>query len=58
MQVLLDQLSDDTQRHIVLGRFDGKTNKELADELGINLRSVERKLSLIRDKWRGNDNHG
>lgn len=54
MQFLLDQLSDDTQRQIVLGKLDGKTNQELASDLDINLRAIERKLSMIRDKWRGN----
>lgn len=53
VQLLLDQLSDDTQRQIVLGKLEGKTNQEIAGELGINLRSIERKLSMIRDKWRG-----
>ncbi len=54
MKLLLDQLSDDMQRQIVLGKLERKTNQELADELDINLRAVERKLSMIRDKWRGN----
>lgn len=53
VKFLLDQLSDDTQRQIVLGKLEGKTNQELAGELDINLRAVERKLSMIRDKWRG-----
>ena len=57
MRGLLDRLSDDTQRHIALGKLEGKTNQELADELNINLRAVERKLSMIRDKWRGNIDH-
>lgn len=53
LRELLSQLSDDTQRKIALGKLEGKTNKELSVSLGINLRSVERKLALIRDKWRG-----
>lgn len=50
---LLDQLSDDVQRQIAQGKLQGKTNQELTDELGISLRAVERKLAMIRDKWRG-----
>jgi RNA polymerase sigma factor (sigma-70 family) len=52
LSFLLDQLTDE-QREIALGKLEGKTNKELADVLGISLRAVERKLSMIRDKWRG-----
>jgi RNA polymerase sigma factor (sigma-70 family) len=54
LRFLLDQLTDQTQRDIALGKLHGKTNKELARDLGISLRAVERKLSMIRDKWRGN----
>ena len=50
---LLEQLSDDTQRQIALGKLEGMTNQELAKKLGISLRTVERKLGLIRDKWSG-----
>ena len=50
---LLDKLADDTLRRIALGKLEGYTNRELAQELGISLRAVERKLSIIRSKWRG-----
>lgn len=50
---LLNQLADTSQRQIALGKLAGYTNKELADQLGISLRAVERKLSIIRDQWRG-----
>ena len=50
---LLEQLSDEAQRRIAAGKLKGMTNKELAGELGISLRAVERKLAMIRDKWRG-----
>lgn len=53
LHFLLDQLTDEAQRQIALGKLEGKTNKELAHDLGISLRAVERKLSMIRDKWRG-----
>ena len=53
LRYLLDQLADEAQRQIALGKLEGKTNKELARDLGISLRAVERKLAIIRDKWRG-----
>ena len=53
LRFLLDQLTDEQQREIASGKLQGKTNKELAHDLGISLRAVERKLSMIRDKWRG-----
>ena len=53
LRFLVDQLGDPVQQQIALGRLEGKTNRELADELGIGIRSVERKLSIIRDKWQG-----
>ncbi len=48
----LEQLGDEVQRRIVLGKLEGFTNLELARKLGISLRAVERKLSIIRSKWR------
>ncbi len=47
----LESLGDDLQREVALGKLAGYTNKELADQLGISLRAVERKLSIIRRKW-------
>ena len=49
----LEQLSDDTQRQIALGKLEGMTNQQLAKKLGVSLRTVERKLGTIADKWRG-----
>jgi len=50
---LLEGLQDETQRQIVVGKLEGRTNAELAKNLGVSLRTVERKLSIIRDKWNG-----
>ncbi|MCA9040306.1 MAG: hypothetical protein KDA65_08175 [Planctomycetaceae bacterium] len=50
-QLMLGKLRDDTQRSIATLRLQGYTNEEIAEELGISLRSVERKLNLIRDIW-------
>lgn len=48
---LLDQLRDDVLRRIALLRLSGHTNEEIAEETGISLRSVERKLGVIRAAW-------
>ncbi len=48
---LLDQLEDDTLRKIVTLKLDGYTNEEVAQELDCVVRTVERKLARIRDKW-------
>lgn len=48
---LFDKLRDDTQREIASLRLEGFTNEEIAERLGISLRSVVRKLSLIREVW-------
>lgn len=50
---LLDGLNDPVQKRIAVGKLHGKTNQQLATELDISLRAVERKLAIIRDKWRG-----
>ena len=49
---LLTQLNDSTHRQIALAKLEGKTNKEIAQELQISLRAVERKLGIIRRQWR------
>jgi DNA-directed RNA polymerase specialized sigma24 family protein len=50
-KVRLDALPDETQRHIALLKMAGLSNQEVADRLGCGLRSVVRKLSLIRKLW-------
>jgi len=47
----LASLEDDQMREVALAKFGGYTNQELAQKLGMSLRSVERKLSLIRETW-------
>jgi DNA-directed RNA polymerase specialized sigma24 family protein len=44
-------LEDDTLRQIARGKLEGFTNAELARQLGLSLRAVERKLQLIRRQW-------
>jgi DNA-directed RNA polymerase specialized sigma24 family protein len=48
---LFDALADDTQREIARLRFEGYANEEIAQQTGLALRSVERKLKIIRDTW-------
>jgi DNA-directed RNA polymerase specialized sigma24 family protein len=47
----LQSLPDDAQRRIALLKMEGLTNEEVADRLGCGLRSVVRKLALIRKSW-------
>jgi DNA-directed RNA polymerase specialized sigma24 family protein len=50
-RVRLDALPDETQRQIALLKMAGLSNQEVAEQLGCGLRSVVRKLSLIRKLW-------
>jgi len=47
---LLDSL-DDQLRRVALLRIEGYTNAEIAERLGMAVRSVTRKIALIRQKW-------
>lgn len=51
MDVLLTALEDETIRRVAILKLEGYANREIADELDIGQRSVERKLNLIRRKW-------
>jgi RNA polymerase sigma factor (sigma-70 family) len=50
-QRLLAMLRDDCLRKVATARIEGYTIPEIAADLGITSRSVERKLRLIRSKW-------
>jgi RNA polymerase sigma factor (sigma-70 family) len=47
----LAELPDELERDIAIRRMQGYSNAEIADDLGIGLRTVERKLALIRRTW-------
>ena len=47
----LEALPDETLRRVALLRMEGYTNNEVAERLGCGLRSVVRKLDLIRKTW-------
>ncbi len=49
IEVRLDSLNDETLRCIAIEKMQGAKNQEIASKLAISLRSVERKLSLIRN---------
>ncbi len=48
---LLDSLPDDTLRDIAVRRMQGDSNEDIAAAWNLSVRSVERKLSLIRASW-------
>lgn len=48
---LLDKLNDWMLVRIAVDKLHGYTNEEIAERLDISLRSVERKLRLIRTIW-------
>lgn len=50
-QLLLDHLNDPELRTIALRKLDGFSNREIAQHLDCSLRSVERKLAVIRGLW-------
>lgn len=50
-QRLLDLLGDETLRALALLKLEGYSNAEIAGKLGCALRTVERKLGLVRSLW-------
>lgn len=48
---LLESLGDDQLRAIALAKLEEHTNEEIAAKLDIGLRTVERRLLLIRKTW-------
>lgn len=51
-QRLLDLLGDDQLRELALLKLEGYTNQELVERTGRSLPTIERRLRLIRDKWK------
>src|SRR5215470_7278091 len=52
---LLGRLRDDSLRQVAMLRMEGYTNEEVADQLGCSLRTVARKVELIRRTWTGEE---
>lgn len=55
-RVLLDRLGDDILRRIAIAKMEGYSNNEIAVQLGVQTRTVERKLRLIRELWSSEEN--
>jgi DNA-directed RNA polymerase specialized sigma24 family protein len=52
---LLERLADETLRQIAAWKLEGYANEEIAARLGCGLRTVERKLGVIRSSWRADE---
>jgi DNA-directed RNA polymerase specialized sigma24 family protein len=52
---LLERLPDDDLRALALMKLDGHGNDAVAQSLGCSVRTVERRLRLIRDLWRSEE---
>ena len=50
-QRLMDLLPKDTLRLVALRKMEGYKNEEIAQELGLARRSIQRKLERIRQLW-------
>lgn len=53
LEAQLGQLAPDLQE-LAIAKLQGYTNPEIAENFGIALRSVERRMQLIRRKWEEN----
>jgi DNA-directed RNA polymerase specialized sigma24 family protein len=49
---LLSVLADEELRRVALWKMEGYTNEEIAAKLGCVLRTVERKVRVIRSRWK------
>ena len=48
---LLGKLADESLRAVAVWKLEGHTNEEIATRLGCTIRTVCRRLALIRDIW-------
>ena len=53
---LLDSLPSPSLRALAMNKLEGYTNDEIADRLGCSLRTVERRLQVIRELWKADEN--
>jgi DNA-directed RNA polymerase specialized sigma24 family protein len=49
---LLEKLRDEELRQIAMRKLEGYSNEEIADRVGCALSTVERRLKLIRTRWK------
>jgi RNA polymerase sigma factor (sigma-70 family) len=52
---LLDSLPSPSLRALAISKLEGYTNDEIAERAPCSLRTVERRLKLIRDLWRAHE---
>jgi DNA-directed RNA polymerase specialized sigma24 family protein len=50
LREVLEFLDDGEFRAIAIGKMEGYSNEELADQLDCSVRTIERRLGLIREK--------
>jgi DNA-directed RNA polymerase specialized sigma24 family protein len=48
---LLDRLGDEELQAVALAKMEGYTNEEIAAQRGCVVRTIERRLRMIRDLW-------
>jgi DNA-directed RNA polymerase specialized sigma24 family protein len=48
---LLARLENDSLRRVARRKLEGYSNAEIAHEMGVGLRTIERKLTRIRTRW-------
>jgi RNA polymerase sigma factor (sigma-70 family) len=58
LELRLDALTDPELRQIALWKLEGYTNREIAVKLGCVERTVERKVGLIKAKWKALEDPG
>ena len=49
---LMDQIDDPQARQIAMHKFEGFSNREIAEKLDLSERTIDRKLALIRATWK------
>ncbi len=49
---LFEKLGDPQLREVAVAKMEGCSNQEIAQRLDCALRTVERRLKLIRDEWK------
>ena len=48
---LMARLRNDTLRSVVQWKMEGYTNEDIAEILGVSVRTVGRKLGMVRMTW-------
>lgn len=51
LSVLLEHLDDPELQEVAMGRLHGLTNEEIAQNLNRSVRTIERRMDLIRHVW-------